>query len=247
MGEAIVEYREAIATKLDFPEAYKAHQNLGQALLDTGQLEEAITECREALRLEKNNAEIRDLLRQAEQLVQLNKRLPAVLERKDSPKNAAECLGFAQLCLPPYRRQYAAAARFYEQAFAREPKLVEDPRIPNRYNAACAAAMAGCGQGQDADKFGEEERAILRHKALDWLRADLTACSKELAKNKPDTRAEVRGMMQHWLADTDFAGVRGSEALAKLPEAERQPWQKLWDDVADTLKRAEESASPEKK
>jgi hypothetical protein len=26
--------------------------------------------------------------------------------------------------------------------------------------------------------------------------------------------------MQHWLKDDDFAGVRGPEALGKLPEAE---------------------------
>jgi hypothetical protein len=33
---------------------------------------------------------------------------------------------------------------------------------------------------------------------------------------------------------------RGPEALARLPEAERQEWQKLWADVADTLARAAE-------
>jgi hypothetical protein len=41
--------------------------------------------------------------------------------------------------------------------------------------------------------------------------------------------------------------VRGAEALARLPGAERQPWQQLWDDVADTLKRAQQKAAPEKK
>jgi hypothetical protein len=32
--------------------------------------------------------------------------------------------------------------------------------------------------------------------------------------------------------------VRGSEALARLPEPERQAWQKLWADVADALSQA---------
>ena len=45
--------------------------------------------------------------------------------------------------------------------------------------------------------------------------------------------------MQHWQQDTDFAGVRGTDVIAKLPEAERQEWQKLWNDVADLLKRAQ--------
>ncbi len=39
-------------------------------------------------------------------------------------------------------------------------------------------------------------------------------------------------MMQHWQQDKDFAGVRGPKALARLPEAERHEWQKLWQDVA---------------
>jgi hypothetical protein len=41
------------------------------------------------------------------------------------------------------------------------------------------------------------------------------------------------------MADPDFAGVRGDKALAKLPEAERQAWQKAWADVAHTLALAE--------
>jgi hypothetical protein len=52
--------------------------------------------------------------------------------------------------------------------------------------------------------------------------------------------------MRHWRADPDFAGVRGP-AVDNLPEAERQPWQKLWKDVADLLKRAKEKVASEKK
>jgi hypothetical protein len=37
----------------------------------------------------------------------------------------------------------------------------------------------------------------------------------------------------------DLAAVRGN-AIAKLPEAERQQWQKLWDDVEALRKRAAE-------
>jgi hypothetical protein len=43
--------------------------------------------------------------------------------------------------------------------------------------------------------------------------------------------------MQHWQQDTDFAGVRG-DALDKLPQAERQEWRKLWEDVEALRKRA---------
>jgi hypothetical protein len=53
--------------------------------------------------------------------------------------------------------------------------------------------------------------------------------------------------MRHWLDDPDFAGVRGPEALANLPEADRQPWEKVWKDVADLLEKAQEKTAPEKK
>jgi hypothetical protein len=45
--------------------------------------------------------------------------------------------------------------------------------------------------------------------------------------------------MQHRLQNPDFAALRG-QALAKLPEAERQDRQNLWDDVEALRKRAAE-------
>jgi hypothetical protein len=50
--------------------------------------------------------------------------------------------------------------------------------------------------------------------------------------------------MRHWLADADLAGVRGPEALARLPASEQQSWQKLWNEVADTLARAQGKPPP---
>ena len=58
---------------------------------------------------------------------------------------------------------------------------------------------------------------------------------------EPDkARPAVRQVMRYWQQDSDLAVVRG-EALAKLPEAERQAWQKLWEGVAALLRRAEEN------
>jgi hypothetical protein len=53
--------------------------------------------------------------------------------------------------------------------------------------------------------------------------------------------------MRHWLKDTGFAGVRGSEAIARLPQAERPAWRKLWADVVDTLADARRKAAPPKR
>jgi hypothetical protein len=53
--------------------------------------------------------------------------------------------------------------------------------------------------------------------------------------------------MRHWPRDPDFNGVRGPEALAQLPQAERAGWHKLWADVAATLARAQEERRPQDK
>jgi serine/threonine-protein kinase len=185
-------------------------------------------------------------LRQAEQLAQLDARLPAVLQGKDRPKEAAEALALAQIC-QLHKQHFAAAARLYTDALAADPRLAgAQPSLP-RYNAACAAAMAGCGQGKEAAGLGEEEGGHLRLEALAWLRADLAACRRLLERGPDNARRVAVQQLQHWLADTDFAGVRGPDALAKLPQAERAAWRQLWADVAATLARAQGERRPQEK
>jgi hypothetical protein len=103
--------------------------------------------------------------------------LPKVLEGLVQPRDAAERIAFADLCRKPLKQRYAAAARFYAEAFAAEPKLAEDLRVQARYNAACAATVASCGQGKDAAGLNAKERPRLRRQALAWLRADLVKAS----------------------------------------------------------------------
>jgi tetratricopeptide (TPR) repeat protein len=138
------------------------------------------------------------------------------------------------------RRQgrWAAAARLWAEAFAALPGLEDDLRSPWRYDAACDAALAGCAQGKDAGGLADAERARLRRQALTWLRADLAVWRQRLEKGGDKARPAVLQMMEHWQKDPDFAGVRGPESLARLPEAERPPWQKLWGEVAALQKRA---------
>jgi serine/threonine protein kinase/tetratricopeptide (TPR) repeat protein len=234
LDEAIAAYREAVRLKKDF---HLAHNILGNALRAKGQLDEAIAAYREALRLKKDSAGARNLAR-ALKLVQVRDRLQAVLQGKDQPRDANEYLAFAEFCQRPFCQQYAAAVHFYAGAFAAAPNLVDDLHARDRYYAACAAALAGCGQGKDADKLDEPERARLRRQAVTWLQADLAAWRTCLEKDPNKAGPAVRQTMQHWQGDADFAGVRGPEALARLPEAERPVWQKLWEEVAALQKRA---------
>jgi hypothetical protein len=54
----------------------------------------------------------------------------------------------------------------------------------------------------------------------------------------PQLARSAREAMGRWQNQDFFAGVRDKESLAKLPEAEREQWQRLWDGVAETLRRA---------
>jgi hypothetical protein len=72
---------------------------------------------------------------------------------------------------------------------------------------------------------------------LDWLRADLTAWSKQVEKGTPQEREAARKTLRHWQHDTDLVTLRDAAALDKLPETERADCHKLWHDVAALLKK----------
>jgi eukaryotic-like serine/threonine-protein kinase len=244
LDEAIAEYREALRLKKDFAEA---HCNLGQALLLKGQFRQAVEEYRLGHELGSHNRRwpypSAQWVRQAEQLAELDGRLLAVLEGKGQPKDATERLGFASLC-QQHRQRYAAAARLFDEAFAAQPALVENLASGHRYNAACAAALAGCGQGKDTPAPDDRERTRLRRQAFEWLRADLTAWKRQLENEPEEARPAVAKTLQHWQQDADFAGVRGAEALGRLPEAERNAWQQLWQDVESLRRQAAREPQP---
>jgi serine/threonine protein kinase/Flp pilus assembly protein TadD len=243
LDEAIAEYREAARLEKDSPAPYI---NLGLILRNQGQLIQSAEAFRRGHELASRDPRraygTAQLLRQAEEFVRLEERLPAILRGEARPKDAAECLAFGQVCV--YRRHNAAAAHFYAEAFAAEPKLCGECPSDDRYNAACAAALAGCGQGKDAGSLDAKQRAGLRRQALDWLRSDLQAF-RRLLNEGPDTiRPDIVRNLRHWLMDPDFAGVRGERALAALPAAERPDWQQLWQEVEALRQRA---ARPQEK
>jgi tetratricopeptide (TPR) repeat protein/serine/threonine protein kinase len=247
LDEALAEFREALRLR---PEYAEAHCNLGQSLLRRGEFREALAELRRGHELGSRDPHWRypsaQWVRLCERVVDLDGQLPGFLEGKTTPAGPAERVDLAALCYLKHLNR--AAARFYEDAFAAAPALA-DSLNGCRYNAACAAALAGCGVGQDADSLDDKERARLRRQALDWLRADLLAWGR-LLDREPDPAGpmgKASAVLQNWLNDPDLAGVRGPEALARLPEAERRPWQQFWDDAAALRARALAKPAPEKK
>src|SRR5262249_28958606 len=132
---------------------------------------------------------------------------------------------------------YAAGARLAADAFAVKPQLAADVQGGHRYNAACAAALAGCGHGDDQGKLSTAEQARWREQARRWLRADLAFWDKVVGGDAGMKRLAHK-TLTHWQGDPDLSGLREPGALDKLPPAERQECRSLWRDVGALLKRA---------
>ncbi len=241
LGEAVVAYREAIRLKPDLAEA---HCNLGLLLRSRGQYAEALAELRTGHELGSKRPVWRSpsaaWVRQAEVMVALAERLPAIVAGDDRPKDVAEGLTVARMCFDTKR--HAAAARLWAEALDSDPRLADDRMAQHRYNAACAAALAGAGKGEDDPPPDDAARLKLREQALGWLRAELVAWEQVASTVGPGNKEAVAKALAHWKQDADLTSVRDADGLASLPEPEREAWRALWDEVDRLLARA--SAKP---
>jgi tetratricopeptide (TPR) repeat protein len=252
LGVVLKRKRDLDGAAREFQATTEADPNFAEAYCDLGLIRVQQGRLAEALPLFKTGHELaakqQDWNRPSalwiqltERLVQMDSLLPKVISGQVKPKDGAEALELAKFC-QEHMKRYAAAAHFYSAAFVLAPKAADDQDGARRYNAACAAALAGCGEGEDAATLDEKERAELRQQALDWLRADFAYYVKLAEGGPAEIRDFVKKRLQQWLNDMDFAGVRG-QTLAQLPGTEREAWQQLWTDVEKTLRKAESKST----
>ena len=241
--ESIAESRAALRLIANFPEA---HCNLGLALRSRGEFVEAVAELRKARDLAPKDSDfarrLRPTLAAAERQASLAAKLPAVLAGKINPGDAAETIEFAQICY--HKGLQGASARFWAEAFRAEPKLADDMQAHHRYNAACAAALAGCGRSKDEPPLDDASRTRWRRQALEWLEADLAAWSKTLKTGSPQSRQALPRTLQDWKGDSDLAGLHDQGTLAEIPEDEQKACRALWARVDALLARSSRGSSP---
>jgi serine/threonine-protein kinase len=233
--EAIVELEQA--TKCD-PAMTTAWELLAAELLKSGRFALARTATQKWLGLlqgddSRGKAQQQEAL--CDRLLRLEARLPGILEGKSQPASAVEQRDLGELC-GKYKRRHGAAARFYAAAFAARPELAEDQATQDRYRAACASALAGCGMGEDAVGLDGAARSQLRHQALRWLEAERDALARRIA-GKAEDRDLAATTLHGWQQSDDLAGVRDNKALAGLPQDERARWKRLWTSVEELLRR----------
>jgi tetratricopeptide (TPR) repeat protein/tRNA A-37 threonylcarbamoyl transferase component Bud32 len=234
--EAIACHNKAIASNPKFGDAHGA---LGQALMQQGQFVEAQQSFRRCLALlpakDPKRAFASQLLQQCQQRLDLDGKLKALLAGKEAPTDPASQVQLAALALQPFKRLYLTAVRLYRDAFTRQPHLAD----VHRYNAACAAARAGTGQGKDVAQLADADRAEMRYRALGWLHDDLAVHTRQLGRG-PVVAGRSRQALLNWQKDPDLAAVRDPDALGKLPEAEQVAWRNLWAHVAALLARTKD-------
>src|SRR5207253_2879456 len=95
------------------------------------------------------------------------------------------------------------------------------------YDAACADIWAAGRHDPENLRLAEPKRADLRRQALGRLRANLELTTKLLNDGTGVGRSPAA-----WQTDPALTSVRDPAALAKLPAADREPWQRFWADVA---------------
>jgi tetratricopeptide (TPR) repeat protein len=195
----------------------EAYRSLGTAFQAKGEREKALAAFRQGIQLKKDTAYVHY---KAGNLAMADGRAPAT------------------------SGEYRIAVLFYEDAFAADPKPVDEARAQHRYTAACAAVLAASIPETEAAPLDGSKQRKWRQLALSWLRDDLEAWDR-LLEREPDKAPIIAGRLHHWQQASDFASVRGREALARLPEDERAAWEKLWVDVAATLVRAQKQLPAE--
>ena len=232
LDEAAAEYRKAIELQPHYP---YPHNNLGNALRDKGRFDEAIAEFRKTVQIQPNSAMAHKNLGVAlyneHQLDAAIAEYRKAVELKPDVAMAHFDLGNALY----NKHQWDEAIAEFRKALQIQPDDADAA-----YNAACAAALAASGLGEDPAKADEKERSRWRKQALDWLRTALTLWTKKIDDGKPEDRAAAAKELKHWQEDSDLAGVRDKDALAKLPADEQDAWRKLWADVDALLKKAQE-------
>jgi eukaryotic-like serine/threonine-protein kinase len=236
-AEAMAEYREVIRLQPDLAEA---HCNVAVELQGQGRFQEALVEYRRGHELGSRRPDwpypSAEWVRKAERMTAAESRLPAVLLGTDKPKDAADGIVFADLAYQTKR--YGPSVRLYAEAFEADPKLAEDLSAGNRYSAACAAALAAAGKGEDRPPSDEKARARARKQAIAWLRADLASWTKQAASGAPQAKDKFAQSMHQWKADADLVGLRDEAAVKALLEDERTDCRALWAEVDASLRKA---------
>jgi serine/threonine-protein kinase len=231
LDEATDHFKEAL--RID-PNAFAGvHTNLGTVLFTLGRVDDAMSEYQEALRFQPNSALTYANLGVA--LASKGRLDEAIRSFEESIRLEPGASAFPHwrlgIALQEKGRLDEAIGHFQQGAQLDPNSGTGGSDLFNcLFASACAAVQPSTGK--DPRRLDEKERAVLRRQAMERLRAGLELRTRLLKDGK---EAAWDCSLFPWLTDPALAAVRDREALAKLPDAERGQWQRLWADVAALL------------
>jgi tetratricopeptide (TPR) repeat protein len=217
---AIPEYEEAI--RLD-PKLATPHNNLGLIWMANGDTVRAAAAFRRAAELSPTwdipHANLGDLYLRAGDAEQ------AIVETREAIRlnpNMARHVTLLARALAAHG-EYHAATDELTRAITRHPEWETDPNNACRFYRAVFAVRAGLGHGKDPVPL--DQRAELRRRALQWLKAD---CEARRRAYPPD---KYRYQMRMLMNEPHLACVRHPFFLTALPPEEAAEWLAFWDEV----------------
>jgi WD40 repeat protein/tetratricopeptide (TPR) repeat protein/tRNA A-37 threonylcarbamoyl transferase component Bud32 len=227
--DAAATYKKAIEQD---PETSAPRYMLAQALMATGKLNEAVAESDEALKLAPGDPATTSLRAELMRMQALLPKLDAFVAGTTEPADNTERILLARVCI--HRGKFAQGARFYAEAIAADPKLVDNPAEIHALRAATAAARAGQGDG-DAGKLDEAERTQFQKQAIMHLRTVLDSVAKALATAELPLRPGLKSLLYRCKANVNLATIREPDQINKLPEDLRDLCMAFWADVDKLL------------
>ncbi len=250
LQQAIAHYQRAIelsppttAPAQFKPLLAKTYAALGQALAAQWNFAAAEPAFRRSLDLdpppfETWPANVKKQIARCERMSRLEARLAESTAGADEP--ADDWLPLAQLCY--VRRHYATAADFYAKAIGASQKTADDCRAGHRFNAACAAALAGTGASDDAAGRTDAEKQSWRRQARDWLEKDLAHWTERVTVGGAAGRVDAGWYLTTWRQAGELSSLRDKPAIDQLPPNEREEWRGIWRQVDALIEQARPSS-----
>lgn len=217
------------------PEYLKLYAARCRVLLDLGRVGDARADAR---RIAEGSAAGSGMAGEAQRVVEFcdgllarESRLERIADGSDKEASALDLVLAGHLLMK--RKRNAEAVACFARAFEMDGALAEDNTDANRLTASRAAMIAGA-VGSEGDSPARER---LRKQALAWLREDLAMVTGKVDLSERENRASTNERYTRWCVSPDFASIREAESLARLGEAERGEWMRLWADVHELLDR----------
>ncbi|MFT5049653.1 MAG: tetratricopeptide (TPR) repeat protein [Chlamydiales bacterium] len=233
LEDARLSYVETIRLRPDHAEA---HCNLGGLLKLQGDYEASLEVYRLAHEIGSGRLDWEhpsaDWVADAEQLVVAQRRLEAVVQGAEAPKEPEALLQLASMA--QNKGLNTTSARLYADAIERAPEGADGPLSLDRFQAACAAVQAGSGIGDEGAAMPAQERARWRSTGLDWLERELVSLLEQNGAGRLSDE-DLRGVLARWRREPALAGIRDQSELARRAGPERESCLGFWAGVDGLL------------